>query len=109
MGTISICKLHEYVADTYRLWAVWAATVDELADGVGVIGEVYGEVGLGARVAVVADERLEVVGDSRGLVIGQAGSVVTVLASGDERRCHGGNGEKAGNDEGTHFGGISGI
>ena len=106
--SVSGCESHESAVGTYSLRAVWAATVDQLADGVGVIGEVWGEVGEGARVAVVVDERLEVVGDGRGLVVGQAGSLVTVLGTGDERGCHGGNGEEAGDDEGAHFGGISG-
>jgi hypothetical protein len=106
---VSGCESHESAAETYRLRAVWAAAVDELADGVGVVGEVWGEVGEGAGVAVVVDERLEVVGNGRGFVVGHAGSLVAVLGAGDERRCHGGNGEEAGYDEGAHFGGISGV
>ena len=74
--------------------------------------EVGREVGLGAGVAVVDNEVLEVVGNGGGLVVGHAGAtiIVTVLLAGDEwasERC---NSEKAcGESECAHVGGISGI
>ena len=89
-----------------------AATVDELADAVAVVGEIDGEVGLGAGVAVGADEGGEVVGDSGGLVVGHARStiLVTVVGTGEEGRGQRGNGEEAGgNGERAHFGGIRGM
>lgn len=86
-----------------------AARVDELADGVGVVGEVDGQVLVGLVVGVGGDELLEVVGDGLGLVVGQAGGRVVVarvdLFALDEAEGRGedGGGEEAGEDGGgTH-------
>lgn len=106
----------KYRISTYDGWAVGAARVDQLADGVGVVSEVWSEVLERARVAVAPDEIAEVVGDDGGLVVGHAWSSILVaridltadgeLAWGSQR----GNGEKAGGDgERAHFLGIRGI
>lgn len=86
-----------------------AAGVDELADGVGVVGEVDGQVLVSGLVGVVVDERLEVVGDRLRLVIGQAGRRIVVagirLVPLDEAegRGDGRDGKEAGEEgEGTH-------
>lgn len=57
---------------TYSGWALGAAVVDQLADGVRVVGEVAREVGLGAGVAVGRDEGTEVAGDLLSIGVGQA-------------------------------------
>ena len=95
------------IISTYDCWSISAATVDQLADGVGVIGEVWGEVLVGSRVAVGSDELLEVVGDGGGIVVGHARGCILVAGLGVStlgevleragERC---NGEEAGgNDE----------
>ena len=66
------------------MWA-GAAAVDELVDGVRVVGEVGGQRGVGERIAVVGDEVLEVGGDSLGIRIAHAcrSTLCQPLAEGD--------------------------
>lgn len=51
---------------TYGYWAVRAAVVDELDDGIGVVLEVCGECGIGEGIAVGCDRLFEIVGNSLG-------------------------------------------
>ena len=92
------------IKTTYCLWAS-AAGVDQLSDGVAVVGEVLCEELVGIRIAVVLDERLEIVGDL--LCLGQSHAwrlVVAVVSTLDEWVGESGNGKEAGNNgERTHF------
>nr|POE87301.1 hypothetical protein CFP56_29890 [Quercus suber] len=84
-----------------------AATVDEGADGVGVVLEVDGHGLVGEGVAVVGDEGLEVVGDGLGLLEGHADIVAVLLDEGWGGE--GADGEDGRSDESTHIDGVDGL
>lgn len=84
--------------------AFGAATVDQLADGVGVVDEVLGEGLVGKLVAVVVDEGLEVVGNLLCLGVGHTVGGGLLGAPGSPRRggCMGSGCESGKCEDGTH-------
>jgi len=90
-----------------RSGSTWAAVVDELVDGVGVVVEVGGQDSIGGRRVVRGDEGLEVVGNLGGIGVTNADEVA-LLELGRHGDCSGGS--KAGEDEGgeTHLAYICG-
>lgn len=91
---------------------VGTAVVDELDDGVGVVGEIGGESRVRERVAVVGDGLAEVVGDGLGFGVAHAAGVAigepARALENSPRGCEsgrseeGGRGQKGG--EGAHLG-----
>lgn len=58
---------------TYGYRGVGTSVVDQFDDGVGVVREVGGEVGISLGIAVGGDRLFEVVGDGLGIGVAQAG------------------------------------
>lgn len=87
--------------------AFGAASVDQLADGVGVVDEVDGEGLVGELLAVVVDEGLEVVGNLLCLGVGHAFGGGLLGAPGSPRcgGCMGSGCESGKCEDGTHVGG----
>ena len=75
---LASCPTYISQPGTYSGWTSIATVVDQLADGVRVVVEVRGEVGIGAGVGVVGDELVEVIGDGLSIVVAHAGTSTAI-------------------------------
>ena len=92
------------VVKTHRSWAGRATVVDELVDGVRVVGEVGGQGLVGQGIAVRGDEVLEVGGDLLSIGIAHAVGGGTGLDEALWEGSDGGDkGRSGGEDERTHL------